>query len=296
MTKTSVFFLIFVALLLLFVGCGKEATEEEVATDVAGEWIRENAPSFMTRNGHGLEHIETTETGDGAYNVKFVFESAFGYGTPKEGNVVTDFKIEKTIVITVENETVIGAITDNRYDEMNDKFSLSIIPTEEEMMIITDRVKRLASAPLSVEEFTKALKKETVRINFLQNTPISVTEEDIVEYMTNIDAFDTKEDFIEYWTTEREVSEEILLQEVFWDVKMGKLAKILIEETDIPEERLRREYESYTDWMEGRVEDPLKYEEFIKDERVEREVVYRDIISWEMGRINEEAENTIKIE
>ena len=286
MTRKSVFFLT-VAAILVFSGCMEKEVKGEDLVAVAENWIRESAPTFTDRNGTDLKHLETIEVEkDGVHGLKFVFEASFGYGLSGY-RVVTDFKTERTIVVTIENGTVTEAITDQRYDEINNEFSLVIEPTQEELLILIGRVNRLAEESLSEEEFNEKLKEEAVMADFLQNSPIHVTEKEIEEFINELEYYEDKADFIQYWTEERGFPKDQIIQEIIWDIKRRKLMARLQQETNVPSEIIEEGYEAHTEWAEGQGINPISYHEFA--ERVEKTIIFDDIIEWEIKKIQSEA-------
>ncbi len=97
-----------------------DEVEEYVAT--AEEWIRENAKTFTEREGSELEHIRTVEVDEERYEITFEFEAAFaGYGPVDEDEMYAQVITPHTIVVTVENGEVVSVITNEEYDEMEEK-------------------------------------------------------------------------------------------------------------------------------------------------------------------------------
>ncbi len=92
------------------------------AQEIAQDWIIENASTFTERGGMELEHIDTTEVGEEVYEVTFEFESSFaGHGPVYDDEMTAQVITPHTIVVTIDEGNVVSAITDDYYDEMNNK-------------------------------------------------------------------------------------------------------------------------------------------------------------------------------
>ncbi|MCF7845259.1 MAG: GerMN domain-containing protein [Candidatus Pacebacteria bacterium] len=99
-------------------------------TEKAEQWVEEEATTFLERGGSDLEFQDATEVSDGVYEVTFNFESTFaGYGEVSDDEMSAQVITPHTIVVTVEDGSVVGAVTDDTYDEMEEK----MIGEEEEI-------------------------------------------------------------------------------------------------------------------------------------------------------------------
>ncbi len=108
---------------------------EEDPVAVAEAWISENAATFTERGGTNLEHVDTTEIEENVYEVTFTFESAFaGYGPLDEDEMAAQVITPHTIVVTVENGEVTGAIVNEEYDEIAGE----MVEAPEEDMVTVD--------------------------------------------------------------------------------------------------------------------------------------------------------------
>ena len=94
----------------------------EEAEEIAEDWVRDEAPTFTERGGHELTHVDTEEVEDSRFRVTFDFNSNFaGYGTVGEDEAAAQVITPHTIVVTVEENEVIGAFTDEIFNEMTEE-------------------------------------------------------------------------------------------------------------------------------------------------------------------------------
>jgi len=129
---TGVVIIVIIGLVGFFIST-MEAPEplEEDPIEIAQEWILDNATTYTQREGSNLEYVETTELGDGVYEVDFTFEAAFaGYGPVEEDEMAAQVITEHEIRVTVDNGEVVGAVTNGEYDEMTQQM---IVEEEEEL-------------------------------------------------------------------------------------------------------------------------------------------------------------------
>ncbi len=141
-----------------------DETKEEYI-DLAKSWIRENVKTFTERGGSDLEYVRAVEVEEDIYEVTFDFNSAFaGYGPKTEEEMAAQVITEHTVIVTLEDGEVTSAITDGRYDEINEKF----LEEEEEDMVTVNlyfaiveegledvrSVERELSASQDIEEYT----------------------------------------------------------------------------------------------------------------------------------------------
>ncbi len=91
------------------------AVEAEI---VAEEWVQNNAGTFTDREGEELAHISTREIEEDIFDVEFEFSSRFsGYGELADDEVAAQVITPHVIVVSVEGGEVVGAVTDEVFDE-----------------------------------------------------------------------------------------------------------------------------------------------------------------------------------
>ncbi len=95
---------------------------DEDPVEIAESWVMENASTFVERGGANLEYVESEEVEEGVTEVSFDFEADFeGYGPLAEDEVAAQVITPHNIVVTVENGEITNAITDETYDELEEK-------------------------------------------------------------------------------------------------------------------------------------------------------------------------------
>lgn len=123
MNKKIIIGIIIVALVLVagyFLGEIEESiyTAEE-AQEVAENWVRDEAPTFTERGGERLTHEATEEVEDSIFEVTLSFEASFaGYGEVSEDEMAAQVITPHTIVVAVDSNEVVSAITDEVFDEI----------------------------------------------------------------------------------------------------------------------------------------------------------------------------------
>jgi len=96
-----------------------EYTAEE-AEEIAEEWVRQEAPTFTEREGENLTYVETNEVEEGVFEVVFDFQTRFaGYGVVEEDEMAAQVLVDHVIVITVDSNEVVKAVTDGVFDEVS---------------------------------------------------------------------------------------------------------------------------------------------------------------------------------
>lgn len=88
---------------------------------IAGNWIQENAPTYVY-DGSDLQLKEAKIlTCDSCYEFTFSFVSSHaGYGD-RDDQILAQVITNHEIVVNVENGEVINAITDGQFDEINEE-------------------------------------------------------------------------------------------------------------------------------------------------------------------------------
>lgn len=131
MKKIIITFIIIVVIVLLtlfFLERNKEERinedflTQEQAEEIAQDWIINNSPTYLF-DGRNLSLLEIEEVKENEiYKLIFSFESSMaGYGNRSDeivAQVITSHEIE----VVVDNQEVIGAVTDTIYDEINQTF------------------------------------------------------------------------------------------------------------------------------------------------------------------------------
>ncbi len=100
------------------------AFEEKTEEEIAESWIKENSPTY-TYDGMELELIEVRGLDlvgcENCYEVEFTFKSRqAGYGD-RTGKSLAQVITLHTVVVTIKDGQVIKVITDQTYDEINQK-------------------------------------------------------------------------------------------------------------------------------------------------------------------------------
>lgn len=94
----------------------------EQAQEIAETWIKDNALTFTKRGGSNLTHIKTEEIAENSFEVIFDFETNFsGYGAISEDEMNAQVITPHTIIVRIKEGEVIKAITDQIFDEINNK-------------------------------------------------------------------------------------------------------------------------------------------------------------------------------
>jgi spore germination protein GerM len=105
-------------------------------TEKAEQWVKENAKTFLERGGSNLQFEDVTETDDNSYEVSFSFESSFaGYGEVSDDEMNAQVITPHTIVIKIEEGSVVSVLTDGAYDEIEET---NIEETEEEVVEVNE--------------------------------------------------------------------------------------------------------------------------------------------------------------
>jgi len=97
----------------------KDLTEQEIIT-LAREWVISNSPTYLF-DGSELNIQQVELLSPSVYQIAFSFKSSSaGYGDRSDvvsAQVITDHDI----VVVSDNGTIQSAITDESYDEINNK-------------------------------------------------------------------------------------------------------------------------------------------------------------------------------
>ncbi len=120
---------IIIVVAVLFVGYLFQEVEDPIVEngdeeiqEIAETWISEEAPTFVDREGESLQYVETIDLGDGLYEVVFTFDTRFaGYGSVDEDEMAAQVITPRVIVVSIEDNEVVGAITDGIFDEMSEE-------------------------------------------------------------------------------------------------------------------------------------------------------------------------------
>lgn len=178
-------------------------------TEKAEQWVKEEAETFLERGGSKLEFKDITEVSDEVYEVTFNFKSAFaGYGEVSEGEMSAQVVTPHTIVVKIEDGSVISAVTDDTYDEMEEK--LIEEEAEEDLLnlyfAIVEEGQERVEAVERVFVMEEGVEEEV--INALLEGPNSEEEEN--GYLTTIASEATLNSFrIEEKTAYLDFSEEL---------------------------------------------------------------------------------------
>jgi len=114
-------------ILLILIGVGvvysyisKNASIKTTPKEIAEEWIKTKSPTY-TFDGSNLTYENSKETPDGISHITFHFDSSrAGYGdrtNSASATVITPH----IIVVGVKERVVVNAITDEKFDELNNK-------------------------------------------------------------------------------------------------------------------------------------------------------------------------------
>ncbi len=96
--------------------------------EMVKEWIKENASTYNQREGSNLEHLRTVIVEEDIFELSFSFQSNYaGYGPKKDDEVAAQVITDHIIVVTLKEGDVVSAITDEKYDEIEEE----LIKTED---------------------------------------------------------------------------------------------------------------------------------------------------------------------
>ena len=114
--------LIIIALLgLIYFLLNNKETDPQI---IAENWIINNCPTYVF-DGDNLTFL-TFENG----KYYFAFESSHGGYGDRSKEIVTQVLTMHIIEVTIENKKIISAITDGKYDEINQKSTLPVFENE----------------------------------------------------------------------------------------------------------------------------------------------------------------------
>ncbi|OGZ27417.1 MAG: hypothetical protein A2365_03000 [Candidatus Nealsonbacteria bacterium RIFOXYB1_FULL_40_15] len=100
-----------------------DSSREDLAKSKAEAWIRNSAPTYKF-DGMNLKFEKITKTGECAncFEAEYSFSSRnAGYGD-REGESLAQVIVDHRINISVKNGIVTKAVTDNKYDEIRERF------------------------------------------------------------------------------------------------------------------------------------------------------------------------------
>jgi hypothetical protein len=97
----------------------------ETVEEIAKDWVENNSPTYLY-DGEDLSFIEKRGLDlygcENCYEVEFAFTSRHaGYGD-REGEALAQVITPHTIIVLVEDKEVTKVVTDQIYDEMEEKF------------------------------------------------------------------------------------------------------------------------------------------------------------------------------
>jgi spore germination protein GerM len=186
-------------------------------TAKAEQWIQEEVGTFLERGGSELEFQDIREVSDGVYEVTFNFKSTFaGYGEVSEDEMSAQVITPHTIVVKVEDGSVVSAVTDDTYDELK-KTLIEDEDEEEKEVVAEEGLLNLYFVTVEEgQERVEAVERifvmedgvEEEAVNALLEGP--TTEEEEEGYSTAIDSEATLNSFrIEEKTAYLDFSEEL---------------------------------------------------------------------------------------
>ena len=90
--------------------------------EVAESWIVSHASTFTERGGQDLIYIGSREVEESVFEVVFDFQTRYsGYGEVAEDETPNQVITPRTILLEVDSNEVVTAITDDAFDEINNE-------------------------------------------------------------------------------------------------------------------------------------------------------------------------------
>lgn len=110
-----------ISYVLNFYGDNSEYTAS-MAEKTAKEWIQTQSPTYLERGGENLTHEYTKKLENESFEVVFNFQiRQEGYGSLQEGEMNAQVIVPRRMRLTVEQDDVKSAITDEVFDEVKNQ-------------------------------------------------------------------------------------------------------------------------------------------------------------------------------
>ncbi len=133
----SVLVVILILLAVIFITTRTERTEEyslAAAQEIAENWVKNECATYLY-DGENLEFVESETISEDTYSFHFYFETrTAGYGD-RSDQMVAQVITPRDLLVVVEKNTIIEAITDSYYNELTGE-AISISKEEPETMIV----------------------------------------------------------------------------------------------------------------------------------------------------------------
>lgn len=134
-TKIVLVILVLAGGYLLFLNVGEAPSNEsgmnkkyaiKESKEIAKNWIETESPTYtydgsnLSLKGEKVVEVDVKGYKD-IYKFAFSFESSHGGFGDRKGKMITQVITPHIMTVTIENGEVVGAITDNKFDEMSDE-------------------------------------------------------------------------------------------------------------------------------------------------------------------------------